>query len=110
MASHLTHDERRIVAGMLHRKISVAQIAAQLGRHRSTIQRESSRNDWHDPDVPMAEGYWHVTISASYITPWDSIALPLCRNIAARRKKMSAGPRKAHCLFSPALEFPRLPR
>ncbi|MFN3275662.1 MAG: helix-turn-helix domain-containing protein [Paracoccus sp. (in: a-proteobacteria)] len=88
------------MAGMLHRKISVAQIAAQLGRHRSTIHRESSRNYWHDPDMPMAEGYWHVTISASYTTPWDSIALPLCGNIAARRKKMSSGLRKARCLQS----------
>lgn len=56
MAPHLTLDERRIVAGLLHRKVSVAQIAIQLGRHRSTIRR----NFWHDPEVPMATGYWHM--------------------------------------------------
>ncbi|MFN3276183.1 MAG: helix-turn-helix domain-containing protein [Paracoccus sp. (in: a-proteobacteria)] len=39
----MTLDERRIVAGMLHRKISVAQIAVQPGRHRSTLHREISR-------------------------------------------------------------------
>ena len=38
---------------MLQRRISVAQIAVQLGRHRSMIQR----NFWNDPDVPMATGY-----------------------------------------------------
>lgn len=60
MAPHLTLDERRIVAGLLHRKVSVAQIAIQLGRHRSTIHREIRRNFWHDPEVPMATGYWHM--------------------------------------------------
>ena len=60
MASHLTLSERRIIAGMLQRKISVAQIAAQLGRHRSTIHREIGRNFWHDVEVPMATGYWHM--------------------------------------------------
>nr|WP_277355221.1 helix-turn-helix domain-containing protein [Paracoccus hibiscisoli] len=42
--SHLTLSERRIVGGMLQRKISVVQIAVQLGRHRSTIHREIRRN------------------------------------------------------------------
>ena len=45
---------------MLQRKIGVAQIAVQLGRHRSTIYREIGRNFWHDPEVPMAKGYWHM--------------------------------------------------
>lgn len=61
MAPHLTLDERRILARLLHQKISIAQTAAQLGRHRSTIHREIRRNFWHDPEVPMATGYWHVT-------------------------------------------------
>ena len=60
MAPHLTFEERRIVAGLLHRKVSVAQIAVQLGRHRSTIHREIRRNFWHDDEVPMATGYWHM--------------------------------------------------
>ena len=33
LAPHLTLDERRILARLLHQKISIAQIAAQLGRH-----------------------------------------------------------------------------
>ncbi|MFN3278459.1 MAG: transposase, partial [Paracoccus hibiscisoli] len=60
MTSHLTLSERRIVAGMLQRKISVAQIAVQLGRNRSTIHRGIRRNFWNDPEVPMATGYWHM--------------------------------------------------
>lgn len=60
MAPHLTPDERRIVAGLLHDKVSLAQIVVQLGRHRSTIHREIQRNFWHDPEVPMATGYWHM--------------------------------------------------
>ena len=54
MAAHLSLDERRIIATMLHRKTSVAKIALHLGRHRSTIHRETRRNFWHDPEVPMA--------------------------------------------------------
>ncbi|WP_289893548.1 LysR substrate-binding domain-containing protein [Paracoccus sp. TOH] len=60
MTSHLSFAERRIIAALLQRKLSVAQIAVQLGRHRSTVHREIRRNFWHDPDVPMANGYWHV--------------------------------------------------
>lgn len=60
MASHLSFAERRIIAALLQRKLSAAQIAVQLGRHRSTIHREIRRNFWHDPDVPMADGYWHM--------------------------------------------------
>lgn len=61
MAPHLTLDERRVVARLLHQKIGVAQIAAQLGRHRSTVHREIRRNIWHDIEVPTASGYWPIT-------------------------------------------------
>ncbi|MCZ0962919.1 helix-turn-helix domain-containing protein [Paracoccus benzoatiresistens] len=53
LASHLTLPERRIVAPMLQRKISVAQIAVELGQHRSTIHPEIRGNVWHDDEVPM---------------------------------------------------------
>ena len=57
----LSLDERRIIAQMNERKISQAEIARKLGRDRSTICRELRRNFWHDREVPIAEGYWHVT-------------------------------------------------
>jgi len=45
---------------MHERKIRQAEIARILGRDRSTISRELRRNFWHDREVPMAQGYWHV--------------------------------------------------
>lgn len=57
----LSLDERRIIAQMNEKKISQAEIARKLGRDRSTICRELRRNFWHDREVPIAEGYWHVT-------------------------------------------------
>ncbi len=44
----------------------MAQIAAVLGRHRSTVHREIRRNWWHDKEVPQADGYWHVTAQSLY--------------------------------------------
>jgi len=57
----LSLDERRIISRMHEKKISQAEIARTLRRDRSTICRELRRNFWHDRDVPIAEGYWHVT-------------------------------------------------
>ncbi|MFD1727452.1 helix-turn-helix domain-containing protein [Rhizobium viscosum] len=36
-------------------------MARTLRRDRSTIYRELRRNYWHDREVPLAQGYWHVT-------------------------------------------------
>ncbi|WP_419178638.1 IS30 family transposase [Ensifer adhaerens] len=57
----LSMDERRVVARMHEKEISQAEIARTLRRDRSTICRELRRNFWHDREVPIAEGYWHVT-------------------------------------------------
>ncbi len=57
----LSFDERRIIARMHEKKFSQAEIARALHRDRSTICREIRRNFWHDHDVPIAEGYWHMT-------------------------------------------------
>jgi len=57
----LSLDERRIISRMHEKKISQAEIARTLRRDRSTICRELRRNFWHDREVPIAEGYWHVT-------------------------------------------------
>ena len=40
-------DERRTIFRLLNAKVPVAAIAQQLGRHRSTIHREISRNHFH---------------------------------------------------------------
>jgi IS30 family transposase len=57
----LSLDERRIIARMHEKKISQAEIARTLRRDRSTICRELRRNFWHDRELPIAKGYWHVT-------------------------------------------------
>jgi IS30 family transposase len=40
----LALDERRTIFRLLNAKVPMAEIAQQLGRHRSTIHREVSRN------------------------------------------------------------------
>ncbi len=57
----LSMDERCVIARMHEKKISQAEIARTLRRDHSTICRELRPNFWHDREVPVAEGYWHVT-------------------------------------------------
>ena len=59
--AQLSMDERRVIARMNEKKFSQSEIARTLRRSRSTICRELRRNFWHDREVPIAEGYWHVT-------------------------------------------------
>lgn len=58
---HLSLEERRRIFRLREAKVPVAEIAATLGRHRSTIHREIARNWWHDAQVPQAEGCWPLT-------------------------------------------------
>jgi IS30 family transposase len=55
----LTLEERRTIFRLLDAKVPVAEIAAQLGRHRSTIHREISRNLFRE--VKEYRGYFPVT-------------------------------------------------
>ncbi len=47
---HLTLDARRSLFRMQEARLGVTEMAARLGRHRSTIYRELGRNRFHDPD------------------------------------------------------------
>ena len=51
-------DERRRIDRMHNRQISVADIAAAVGRHRSTIYRELRRNRSVDHEMPELDGYY----------------------------------------------------
>jgi IS30 family transposase len=55
----LTLDERRAIFRLLDAKLPVAEIADQLGRHRSTIHREIGRNLFRE--VKECRGYFPIT-------------------------------------------------
>ena len=62
----LAHTEldlrkRRAIEDMLHAKVPVNEIAAAIGRHRSTVYREIKRNGFEDDEVPELNGYYGVT-------------------------------------------------
>jgi transposase, IS30 family len=52
---HLTLEERRTLFRLLNAKLPIQEIAAQLGRHRSTIYREIARNEFRE--VRQYRGY-----------------------------------------------------
>ena len=60
---HLTLEERRTLFRLLNAKVPVAEIANQLGRHRSTVHREISRNRFRD--VKEYRGYFPITADDS---------------------------------------------
>ncbi len=63
---HLTLDERRSLFRMQEARLGATEMAARLGRHRSTIYRELARNRFRDPDATRdrrrdMSGYYPVT-------------------------------------------------
>ena len=49
--------ERRLIEDMLVAKVPDSKIAAEIGRHRSTIYREIKRNSYVDEELPDLDGY-----------------------------------------------------
>ena len=60
--SHLTLADRRRLYQMKECKVPIAEMARQLGRHRSTIYREIKRNMFRDRELPDYDGY-HSTVA-----------------------------------------------
>jgi len=61
----LTHTElelreRRAIEDMLNARMPVSKIAAEIGRHRSTVYREIKRNRFEDDELPHLSGYYGV--------------------------------------------------
>ena len=50
--------EGRAIEDMLNAKVPVSKIAAEIGRHRSTIYREIKRNYFADEELPYLNGYY----------------------------------------------------
>ena len=50
--------ERRAIEDMLIAKVPVSKIAAEIGRHRSTVYREIKRNYFTDKELPYLNGYY----------------------------------------------------
>ena len=58
--TELNLRERRVLEDMLNAKIPIREIAAQIGRHVSTIYRDIKRNRYADNDLPELNGYYGV--------------------------------------------------
>lgn len=58
--AHIELDlrERRAIEDMLNAKVPVSKIAAEIGRHRSTVYREIKRNYFYDDELPYLNGYY----------------------------------------------------
>ena len=50
--------ERRAIEDMLNAKVPVGKIAAEFGRHRSTVYREIKRTYFTDDELPYLNGYY----------------------------------------------------
>lgn len=58
--TELNLRERRAIEDMLHAKMSVREIATEIGRHCSTIYRDIKRNGYTDDELPELNGYYGI--------------------------------------------------
>jgi len=83
--------ERRKIEEMFAAKVPVSKIAAEIGRHRSTIYREIKRNSYVDEELPYLNDYYGVTAqryaSARRSRRRKLIRLPELRNAVVDRLK-----------------------
>lgn len=59
--------ERRAIEDMLNVQMSVGKIAAEIGRHRSTVYREIKRNRFIDTELPKLNGYYGMNAQRSAV-------------------------------------------
>lgn len=57
--------ERRTIEDMLNAKITVREIAVEIGRHVSTVYREIKRNHYDDKELPELNGYYGMVAQRS---------------------------------------------
>jgi IS30 family transposase len=49
-----------VIEDMLNTKVPVREIAAEIGRHVSTVYRDIKRNGYTDEELPELNGYYGV--------------------------------------------------
>ena len=59
--------ERRTIEDMLNAKISIDSIAAEIGRHRSTVFREIKRNRFVDDELPVMSQSFQGLINPAFL-------------------------------------------
>jgi IS30 family transposase len=52
--------ERCAIEDMLNAKVSVREIAVEIGRHVSTVYRDIKRNGYTDEELPELNGYYGI--------------------------------------------------
>lgn len=52
--------EERAIEDMLNAEVPVSKISAEIGRHRSTIYRETERNYFINEDLRYLNGYYSM--------------------------------------------------
>ncbi|MFK5998846.1 MAG: helix-turn-helix domain-containing protein, partial [Rhodobacterales bacterium] len=57
--------ERRAIEDMLNAKMPVSKIAAEIGRHPSTIYRDIKQNGFVDDELPNLNGYYGMVAQRS---------------------------------------------
>ncbi|MCD9149723.1 helix-turn-helix domain-containing protein [Pseudophaeobacter flagellatus] len=62
--------ERRAIEDMLNAAIPVREIAAEIGRHVSTIYRDIKRNGYTDTELPELNGYYGVVAQRTATQRW----------------------------------------
>ncbi|QFT99848.1 hypothetical protein FIU85_21190 (plasmid) [Roseovarius sp. THAF8] len=85
--AHIELDlrERRTIEDMLNEKRSIDEIAAEIGRHLSTVYREINRNRFEDTELPDLNGYYGIHaqhIATAVVHAFASwCACPLCEKL-----------------------------
>ena len=88
--------ERRSIEDMLNAKLPVSRIAAELGRHRSSVYREIKRNGFVADELPELNGYYGVvaqkSATARRVRRRKLIRLPALREAVIDRLKEGWSP------------------
>src|SRR3712207_9511709 len=81
---HLDLDQRRTLFRLVEARRPVGEIAARLGRHRSTVYRELGRNRFRDGDRGLC-GYFPLAAQGLADRRWRRRHKPAADDTIARK-------------------------